>query len=131
VRHLFFAGTVGFLIPVADRVELQLLGEAGGHRVSGTRFGPLKVPADRGATSPIIDAYYGTNPASAPFAGVRPSLELLLPPLMIGVGGWVHVDLLDLSPEPYVDSIVLSGPGAAKLNRLSLGADLHVAFRFH
>lgn len=81
VRHLFFAGIAGLLMPLAEGMDLQLLGEAGAHRVSGTRFGPVLVPSSLDPNASILSVYYGTNPGWAPFAGLRPSLEFVVDPI--------------------------------------------------
>src|SRR6266404_5486816 len=57
VRHLFFAATGGGSFQVTDRFSLQLLGEVGAHRVSGTRFGPHVVAVSRDPNSPVVNVY--------------------------------------------------------------------------
>ena len=79
----------------------------------------------------------GPNPAWAPFAGVRPSIELLVGSWAVGLGGWARFDLIQLEPAPYFDvsappGVLVGGvfAGGTEMNRLSLGMDLYVGYRF-
>jgi hypothetical protein len=76
-RHLFFAGAAGAAFELSDKICLDLLGEAGLHRVSGTRFGPKRFYSRFAAAGPSVDLRY---PHSIPHrhlvaGGKRPPAE--------------------------------------------------------
>jgi len=98
--------------------------------VSGTRFGPRLVAASLDPNAGLINVYNGTEAAWAPFAGLRPSLELIAAPLAVGVAIWTRFDLLQLAPDIYLDPALFPNAPGSPLNRLSFGADLHLAFHF-
>ena len=78
----------------------------------------------------LINVYNGTEAAWAPFAGLRPSLEFIAAPLAVGVAIRTRFDFLQLTPDIYLDPRLVPNAAGSPLNRVSFGADLHLAFRF-
>ena len=126
VRHLFFSGEGGVSVDLADRLRIDLVGEFGGHRLSGSRSGPFHV-----SDSDPTDLYLGSDPVWAPFVGARPTFQLLFSQLAVGLSAWARADLTPLDPPVFLDPAPF--PFAAQhssIGRVTAGADVLLAVRF-
>src|SRR3954471_2613862 len=85
VSHFFFAGEGGVSLDFANRIRFDLLGEFGGHRLSGSRSGPFRM-----SDSDSTDFYMGSDPVWSPFAGARQSLQILFSQVAVGLSAWTR-----------------------------------------
>lgn len=131
VRHIFLAGEAGSSIELGGNLRLDLLGELGGHRLSGSRSGPFRISDGTPYDGGTVDVFLGSDPVWAPYLGARPSLQLLFTRVALGLGAWGRADLVALNPLTFLDPVPFPVQAQrSSLGRFSAGADVHLAVRF-
>lgn len=120
VTQTAIGGLVGFRL--GDKLRLDLLGEAGGHRYGNVADDPSVVTAS--STDEWL-VYVGLRPGLAYRFGAPDSAGFLL-----GVWGFARWDVTDKSVPVTVSGVSGTAPGNVKLGGTTIGLTLRAGIEF-